>query len=129
MAHPNEELLRNAYEAFSAGDVDGAMAVFSDNIRWHVEGHTPLAGVYIGHDEVLGFFGALVERSGGTFSLEVHDVLANDEHAVVLVRERAEREGKTLAVTGAHVWHVSGGKATEFWALSTDLDAVDEFWS
>lgn len=129
MAHPNEVLLREAYAAFSKGDLETATAAFADNIRWHIQGTSPLSGVYVGHDEVMGFFADLFERSGGTFSVEVHDVLANDEHAVVLVRERAEREGRTLAVTEAHVWHFGGGKATEFWGLSTDVAAVDEFWA
>lgn len=129
MAHPNEELLRKGYDAFAKGDLDTVLSVFDDNIRWHIQGNSPIAGVYTGHDQVTGFFGKVFELSGGTFSLEIHDMLANDEHAVVLVRERAEREGKTFASTEAHVWHISNGKATEFWGLPTDLAAVDEFWS
>lgn len=130
MAHPNEELLRKAYAAFAQGDVDSVLAMFADNIRWNVQGESPLSGVYIGRDEVRGLFEKVAERSGGTFHLEVHDVLANDEHGVVLVMERAEREGKELAHTEAHVWHVSkGGMLTEFWALPSDLAAADAFWA
>lgn len=129
MPHPNEDLVRRAYEAFAQGDMETVRSAFADNIRWHVQGESPLSGVYIGHVEVLGLFRTLAERSGGTFSLEVHDVLANDEHAVVLVRERATREGRTLVSTQAHVLHLSNGKVTEFWGLPTDVAAVDAFWS
>lgn len=129
MAHPNEELLRRGYEAYSHGDLDTVRSIFADNIRWNVQGDSPISGVYVGHDQVFGFFDTLAKLSGGTFRIDIHDVLANDEHVVVLVTERAEREGKTLVSTEAHVWHVSNGKATEFWGLPADVAAVDAFWT
>ena len=67
--------------------------------------------------------------SGGTFSIEIHDILANDEHAVALVRTRAKRSGKSLDAMESHVWHLSNGKASEFWNLTWDTYAGDEFWS
>jgi ketosteroid isomerase-like protein len=67
--------------------------------------------------------------SGGTFSIDIHDILANDGHAVVMVRARAKRSGKSLDVQECHVWHLSNGKATEFWDVTFDLYAADEFWS
>jgi hypothetical protein len=33
---------------------------------------------------VLGYFGKTMELTGGNFQVEVHDVVANDEHAVGL---------------------------------------------
>lgn len=129
MAHPNEELLRRAYDAFARGDLDTVLSLFSDTIHWHVQGENPLSGVYVGHEQVRRFLEALAERSGGTFRVDIHDVLANDEHGVVLVTVRAEREGKTLAHTEAHVWHLSKGKATEYWHLPTDPAVVDRFWA
>jgi uncharacterized protein len=129
MAHANEELLRRGYAAFERGDIDTVMSIFDDDIRWHVPGKSPLAGDLRGKEEVLAFFGRLAELSGGSFSAEVHDVLANDEHVVVLVILRGERAGKMYGGMAAHIWHVAGGKATEFWTASTDLYAADEFWS
>jgi hypothetical protein len=44
--------------------------------------------------------------SPGTFRVEFHDVLANDEHAVALYVVRGEREGRTLedrSVLASHV--------------------------
>jgi hypothetical protein len=67
--------------------------------------------------------------SGGTFKNEIHAILADDEHGVVLVRATAERAGKRLDALGCHVWHLSKGKATEFWNLALDPYAADEFWS
>jgi ketosteroid isomerase-like protein len=128
MAHPNEELLRKGYDAFAQGDLDTVMAIFDEDIVWHAPGRSPLAGEFTGHQQVQEFFGRIFEESGGTFRNEIHDILANDEHAAVLLRVRAERSGKSLDAMTCHVWHLKNGKATEFWNLTLDPYADDEFW-
>lgn len=56
-AEANGAPIRNAYDAFSRGDIPGAMAAFAEDILWHVPGRGPLSRDYRGHAEVLGFFG------------------------------------------------------------------------
>ena len=129
MAHPNEELVRGGYEAFAKGDMETVLARFDENIVWHVGGRSALAGEYRGHEGVMSFFGKLMEMSGGTFRLDVHDVLASDDHVVALITGSAERKGTTRTFNNAHVWHVADGKATEFWGLTTKPYEDDEFWS
>jgi ketosteroid isomerase-like protein len=129
MAHPNEELIRSGYQAFAQGDVEAVLAQFDENITWHVGGRSAIAGDYHGHQGVMEFFGKLLEMTGGTFRLDIHDVLASDEHAVALVTSSAERNGASWTSDSAHVWHVHDGKATEFWGLSTNPYGDDEFWS
>ena len=129
MAHPNEQLLRDGYAAFEKGDLDTLRGLFADDIVWHTPGRSPVSGDARGLDQVFGLFGKVLELSGGTLRNELHDVLANDEHAVALVRARGERNGKTLNDTQAHVFHVRDGRVTEFWLHTSDLYANDEFWS
>lgn len=129
MAHPNEESLRTGYEAFSRADLDTVFGLFTDDISWHVPGRNQLSGDYNGKEEVGGFFMKLMELSSGTFRVEVHDVLANDEHAAGLVNLRAERNGKTLNAQDAQVWHLRDGLFSEFWSQIFDQYAFDEFWS
>jgi uncharacterized protein len=129
MAHPNETLLRNGYEAFEKGDLDTLRGLFTDDIVWHSPGKGLLAGEYRGIDQVFGLFGKVMELSGGTYRSDIHDVLANDEHAVALITARGEREGKTLDSLQSHVFHVTDGKVTEVWLEALDLYANDEFWS
>lgn len=126
--HKNAALIRRGYDAFSKGDMDTINEIFADDIVWHISGRSAVAGDYKGKQEVFGFFGQLAERSGGTFSIELHDVLGNDDHVTALTHERAQRDGKTMDVNFVHVWHVRDGKAVEFWAASSDMYAGDEFW-
>jgi uncharacterized protein len=128
MAHPNEDLLRRGYEAFTKGDIQTLGELFADDIVWHVGGRSQLAGDYRGKEEVFGLFGKLAELSGGTLRIELHDVLANDEHAIALQTATGEREGRTLDDNGVGVYHARDGKVTESWLHPGDPYAVDEFW-
>lgn len=124
------ELVRSGYDAFAAGDVPAVLALFSADITWHIPGRSPVSGDYTGHNEVVGFFGALGERSAGTFSVHVQDILDNGAGTVVaLVTESAERNGERLDVPEVHVWRVQDGKATSFRAFKHDDYILDEFWS
>ena len=63
-------------------------------------------------------------------SFELHDVVANDEHAVILMRVHHEREGKApLDAPGVFVAHVADGKINEIWSFPFDQAAVKEFVS
>jgi uncharacterized protein len=127
--HPNVELIRKGYAAYSSGDMETINELFADNIEWHVPGRGPLAGDYHGKNEVFGFFGKLMEMSGGTSRLEVHDVLANDEHGVGLVTAFGSREGRDYTGQQVHTFHIRDGKVVEFWESALDQYGADEFWS
>jgi ketosteroid isomerase-like protein len=129
MSHPHEDLLRSAYAAFGQGDIPTVMATMAADIVWTVPGRTGFAGTYKGHDEVLGFFGKLMEAAEGTFTLEVLDVCANDSYVYAQVHETASRNGATLDQYGVHVWKMAGGKAVEFFGMSRDPYAEDEFFA
>jgi uncharacterized protein len=128
-AEANRALIERAYDAFSRGDLQGAIAAFAADIFWHVPGRGPLARDYRGHAEVLGFFGHFMELSGGTFRLRVDDVLAKGDRVVVLCTESARRGDRTWSSPQAHVWTVKDGKATVFEEYPGDQQAEDEFWS
>ena len=127
--HQNVELTRRGYEAFAKGDLAALTELIADDVTWHVTGAGPLTGTYHGRDEVFGFLGRLVEETAGTFRMDVHDVLANDEHAVALCTLSASRGGKSIEVPVANVSHVRGGKVTEFWSATAQPEATIDFWS
>jgi ketosteroid isomerase-like protein len=126
MAHPNEEIVRKGYAAFSTGDMEALAVLLAPDLVWHALGRNPLSGDYRGVDQSLGFLGRLVEMTGGTLRVEVHDVLANDQHGAALVRSHAERAGRTYDANEAHVFHIRDGLVTEFWPLSSDQQALDD---
>ena len=127
--HPNAALIRKVYDAFLKRDLATLESLFAKDAIWHVAGTSPISGEYRERDAVLTLFRRVEELSGGTFRIEVHAVLADDEHGVALTRATASREGKHLRVQGVNVFHVQNGKITEVWQASEDQPAIDEFWS
>src|SRR5207249_7254893 len=118
MGHPNEERLRAGYDAFGRGDIEALRnEYFTEDAIWHSPGNNLLAGDYTGLDEIMGSFMKTFELTGGTFKLEIHDVLANDVHGVVLGRSTAQREGKK-PLDHVHVVHFRDGKLSESWIHS-----------
>jgi uncharacterized protein len=62
---------------------------------WHVIGEGPLKGDYEGIDAVLGFFTCFGQLTEGTYKADVDDILATDEHTVVMGTERhTERQDR-----------------------------------
>lgn len=128
--HPNVEITRRGFELFAAGDIGAITDLLDDDVVWHHPGNSPLAGDHKGKEGVLGFFGTIIQETGGTFKNEVHDILGNDAHVVAMSRITAERNGKVLDQNVINVFHVNkDGKLTERWILSEDPQAFDNFWS
>ena len=127
--HPNAETAQRAYSAFLAGDMEAMSEMMSDDIVWHAPGNNPLSGTYRGKEEVFGLFAKIGEMSDGPMEMDIHDILANDDHVVALVGVKASRGGKRLDARSAHIMHVADGKLTEFWNFPEDPSLGDEFWS
>jgi uncharacterized protein len=129
MAHPNEDLIRRGYEAFNKGDAETLRVLFDPEIVWHFPGRSVLAGDHRGTDAVLGFFGRTQELTAGTFRVELHEVVADDEHTVGLHLATGEREDRTLEDHEVVVFHVRGDKVVEAWQYIENQYAYDEFFS
>ena len=125
--HENEEMLRSVYDAFAKRDMPMVFSRFSDDITFRVPGEGSMSGFYSGKDEVLAYFATMRNRSGGTFTIEILDVLANDRHGVVLTIERAESGGRTLENPTVHVWDLRDGMCTSF--IGYDDGTWDAFWT
>jgi uncharacterized protein len=126
MGHANEEVIRAYVGAFARGDLQTAKSYLADQIVYHVGGRHALAGDYRGKDDVVDFFKQRNERTGGTFRIVPHDLLANDIHGVALSAITAERGGKTYAWNVVTVYHLSDGKVTECWIHDSDQYIADE---
>lgn len=129
MAHPNEEVARSATEALSRGDMEGFLSHHADDVVVHFPGRGPMAGDHRGKDGVAQMFQRQMQILDSPPEIETHDVLASDDHAVVLNKTRVTRGGKTLEQQQAVVLHIRDGKIAEIWLHFSDQQALDEFAS
>ena len=128
--HPNATLIRNLFKAFREQDIAAIQDVISNDTVWHFPGRTgPLAGAHQGLAGIFKFLAGVTELTGGTFNLEIEDVLANDDRAVAFFRGHGTRNGRELDNPTCLKILLKDGKATEIWEFVWNLYEVDEFWS
>ncbi|HUQ38756.1 MAG TPA: nuclear transport factor 2 family protein [Acidimicrobiales bacterium] len=127
--HENERIIRDAYAAMARGDGRGLATLLTPETRWIIAGQGPLAGTYAGPDAIFGLWKEIAAQTGGGLRLEVRDVLANDDRAVVLVHARGNRDGQALDERQVAVFELAGGKVTTATFIYEDPVAYDEFWS
>jgi ketosteroid isomerase-like protein len=117
-----------AYEAMEKGDV-AAFAALLDDIIWH-ESTPGFAGDYHGRDQALALLGRVFQETGVQMSrVAIHDLLANDEHTVILHNTTLSKNGRTFIGQYADIYHLRNGKITEHWHLAVDPNADEEFFA
>lgn len=124
--HPNAALVRKMSESFNSGNVKDMVDMLSDDIEWHE----------IGRAEPIRGKAALAERFGMGSNTpppyeitgESHDVIANDDHTIVLAKAHATKDGRTFDYKVAEIYHMKDGKITARWAFSDDTQAINDFF-
>jgi hypothetical protein len=130
VGHPNEYLVRNLFDAFLRGDVVTIYASMAEDAVWHFPGRKgQLAGDHRGREAIFAFLAKPAELTGGYFTVELIDVLANDENAVAIFRAIGERDGRELNNHNCLRMRIEDGKIVEFWEFVWDLYKTDEFWT
>ena len=76
--HPNAAKFREAFAASGGTDIDSFRAALADDVVWHTIGGDTIHGA----DEVVSGMSGLSEVD---FQLDLHDVVANDNHMVALM--------------------------------------------
>ena len=109
--HPSELVIRQTYDALNRGDLAAFVSMWTPDAVLHGGSGVTVAGA----DEIGRLLGQLREATGGTLRWELHDVLANDEHAVALHVTRAELGGRSLEDRVVYVFHVRGNQIAEAW--------------
>ena len=128
--HPNATRIRALFAAFETGDVATITSVVPEDAVWHFPGRRgKLAGDHVGREAVLRFLSQVPALTNGSFHLALEHVVADDTHAAVFFRGRAERNGKQLDNPTVLRIQMRDGEAREIWEFVWDLDHVEAFWA
>lgn len=121
--HPNAAKYREISESFNQGNVDAMTDYVADDVEWwYIGGDQPLRG----KQALMEMYGAL---SDVDIKIDLHDVIANDEHLVALVTATATRNGRTFEYRTAEIHHIKDGMITHRWAFSDDTEAINKFFA
>jgi ketosteroid isomerase-like protein len=124
----NTDTLKQGYEAFSQGDLEGATENFADDIRWEnpEAPQVPNHGVTEGKDAVKQLFAEL-GNFWDSFRITPDEFIESGDTVVVLSHSEAtgKETGKNVKLPWVHVWRFSDGKVTEVQALTDTALAAD----
>lgn len=121
MPHTNQQTLEKIYEAYASGNIDSFLAACAENITFQIAGKNGGKFTKANFSEYLAKLSAK-----GPFRLEVHDILANDRHGVVLASNFFTRDGKPTQVRTVHVWRIENGAPVAWYEYPRDLYQFDE---
>ena len=128
--HPNAGRIRALFAAFRNADLATVQATIPEHAVWHFPGRAgKLAGSHGGRQAILQFLTSVPQLTGGTFHLDLEDVIANDTAAVAFFRGHGTRNGKTLDNPTCLRMRIENGQVLEVWEFVWDHFAIDEFWS
>ena len=121
--HPNAALYRLGMQRFGEGDMAGFADLIADDVVWWQIGvPEPVRG-----KEAL--LQAMQGLEGVDFEVDLHDVLATDDHVIGLVTATVRAGDQSFTYRTAEIAHVEDGKLTERWAFSDDTQAIIDFFA
>ena len=124
----NTNVLKQGYEAFGRGDLEGATANFADDVRWEnpEAPQLPNSGVIQGRGNVKQVFAEL-GNYWEPFSIVPDEFIESGDTVVVLSHSEAKAKdtGKEAKLPWVHVWRFSDGKVAEVQALTDTALAAD----
>jgi ketosteroid isomerase-like protein len=128
--HPNVATVRTLFAAFRSADLERILEAVPADLVWHFPGRRgSLAGAHDGRDAVLAFLARVMDLTGGTFALELDDVVGDDRWVVALFRGHGSRNGRTLDNPTCLRVRFENGRPREIHEFVWDLFEVDEFWA
>ena len=124
----NVQVVKDAYAAFMRGDINGVLALVTDNVDWHAvkgaEGAAPHAGARKGRAAVADFF-AKLGASTDFSSFEPREFIAQGDQVAVIGDYSATVKGTGRSVTSdwVMVFTVKDGRIARFreWTDSAQL--------
>ena len=123
-------IVRRSYHGFNTADRKLLAEVFDAQSTWETPGHTSIAGICRGRDNIFGHFGRYCADTVGSFKSELLYVVADGAgRAVGVHRNTGLRNGKKLDVLCCITFEVANGHIISGKEHFFDLYSWDEFWS
>ena len=121
--HPSAARYRQMTAAMQSGDLSSFGGALADDVVWWE----------IGSPEPVRGRDAVIERfsfeSDSSVSIDLHDVVGNDDHLVALLNVTATRGDETFGYQTAEIMHLNAdGEVSERWAFSNDTEAIIKFF-
>lgn len=110
------EVIQAHYAASAAGDLDGMLADLAPDARWTEAAGSPLAGTWVGREQIIEHVFAPIGRDWEGFHHELERLLADDRWVIGIGTYSGtfRSTGKRMQARVVHVWEVDSGRIVRF---------------
>ena len=128
MAEGAMAVVDRMYECFGRGDMDTLKSeVFAPDISWNLPGHHPLSGEKKGADEVIAFFGALMQTGVNVDNVSFGTI--GDDRVVETHTGHGNVQGQDFIFPTCSVYTIKDNKIQHVQVYTADQHGVDDyFW-
>ena len=119
------DVMRQRYDAFNQGDVEGATQDWSDDFVWQGSNSTELpgGGKHTGKDQAL----QVLQQAVGAwdeFKLSADEFFEDGDTVVVLGHTEVSKGGNSASTPVVHIWRWQGEKIKRLQILTDTLQAA-----
>jgi ketosteroid isomerase-like protein len=125
----NLELVKRLLTAFVRGDVQAIRRKLTSDVIFHFPGNNQFSGDYKGIDEALSLLARVYQWTGGSGRIHMHDVLANEQHGVLMYTVSARHKDREITYRYINLYHFQNGQICEVWGVPQDAPGFDAFYS
>lgn len=125
MTSANEQLLRDAYDAYNREGIKGILAYLDPEVEWRNPADSPIAGVFVGHNGVLEW----QRQADEAFEVmhfepqRIEELSDGRSLALLRFRFRARASKTEAEVAFAHLVRWRSGKAAAVTMFSSQAAA------
>jgi ketosteroid isomerase-like protein len=111
----NKRIVQSFYEAGNRGDLEAAVALLADEVRWTVTGTTKFSGAYAGkQDLVTRLVAPLFTQLKAGINGTIQNLIAEGDFVAAQVSGHAEtKDGRAYNNTYCFVFRFRDGKVAE----------------
>lgn len=129
-AQENTNIVKQTYEAFLRGDIEGLLKLYAEDVQWEVYGppSIPTTGTRRGKAGLAEFF-ATVNETLEPHSFEPQEFIAQDDQVAVLGHYdwTARATGRRFSANWVHVVTLRDGQIIRFREYTDTAAAVAAF--
>lgn len=124
------ELVREFYAARAAAGADPApLAEFiADDVRWSEPEVGDHMGALEGRTAVLDMMARAQAATGGTFRLEISDMVETGHHVAAAIHWSARKAGRQIEGREMAVYRVADGRIAAAWFHPENIADDEAFW-
>jgi len=126
--HPHRILAERLWEGIAQPSPEILRELLDEKSVWRMYGRSPLAGTYVGADEIIAFLAFVGELTTDLRS-ELVDIFVSDRGAVMRYTVEAQRGGQQLETEHLFLLTIEHGRIVRATFAPLDQGAYDKFFS